>query len=418
MGPRLEVAAVLHPRARADAVPALLPGRRGVGVPVRKRGAGEPRPALRHRDLVSILAALASAGAGRRHAPGAVRMRALLEPGAADRLLQLRRGDAAHHLGARARLAAGRDAFAADALDAGSRRRGALLPAPVRVHLPRAGGGAGLHRRAPPRAAPRMAAQAALVGTGRRAVRTLAPEQPGGAPRIGRVAAADGGDLGTPGDLAPQPHRRAAGHLAGSGRRVVPARAARRHRAHRLAPAARARRASVAPGGGRRLAGMGGGAVPRVSRLHRMDVAAQRALRSAVRVAGAGAPAAGARAARRIAPLAGGGDGLLRRGHRAGEHPRFRARSGSVRRCARARSTGPAPDRDDLRAELALCEVQRVPPLPGLLPRADGRRGVVLVRRAPAVAAPLPAGECASAAPRRLGVARECVSERSRRLLL
>src|SRR5207302_932235 len=87
------------------------------------------------------------------------------------------RGDAAHHLGARARLAADRDTFAAGAVDAGSRGRGALLPAPVRVHLPRAGGGAGLHRRAPPRAAPRMAAQAALVGTGRRAVRALAPEE-------------------------------------------------------------------------------------------------------------------------------------------------------------------------------------------------------------------------------------------------
>src|SRR5207302_10315391 len=66
---------VLHARARADAVPALLLGRRGVGVPVRKRGAGEPRTALRHRDLVSLLAALAAAGAGRRHAPGAVRVR-------------------------------------------------------------------------------------------------------------------------------------------------------------------------------------------------------------------------------------------------------------------------------------------------------------------------------------------------------
>src|SRR5207249_3672323 len=115
-----------------------------------------------------------------------VRVHALLEPGAADRLLQLRRRDAAHPLGARARLAADRAALAADALDAGSRGGGALLPAPLRLRLLRAGGGAGLGRRAPPCSDPRVAAQAALGGTSRRAVRALAPEQSGGAPGIGR----------------------------------------------------------------------------------------------------------------------------------------------------------------------------------------------------------------------------------------
>src|SRR5207245_9732839 len=110
VGPGLEVAGVLHARARADAVPALLPGRRGVGVPVRHRGARESRPALRHRGRLSLLAALVAAGAARRHPPGAVRVHALLEPGAADRLLQLRRGAAAHLLGARGRLAARRGA--------------------------------------------------------------------------------------------------------------------------------------------------------------------------------------------------------------------------------------------------------------------------------------------------------------------
>src|SRR5207237_147256 len=104
VGPGLEVAGILHARARADPVPALLPGRRGVG---------------------------------------------------------------------------------------------ALLPAPVRVRLLRAAGGAALHRLSPPCSGPRVAAQAALGRARRRAVDALAPEQPAGAPAIGRLAAADDAVLGT-----------------------------------------------------------------------------------------------------------------------------------------------------------------------------------------------------------------------------
>src|SRR5262249_31979943 len=93
-------------------------------------------------------------------------------------------------------------------------------------------------------------------------------------------------------------------------------------------------------------------------------------------------------------------------------------RGGAVRPGAGAGAAGAPPDRDDLRSELAVREVQRVPALRLVLPGADGRDRLVLVRRAAAVSAAVPRGERAAAAHGGLGVARGLVQERLRRSLL
>src|SRR5713226_3386756 len=103
VGPGLEVAGILHARAGADAVPPLLPGGRGAGVSARHRGARQSRAALGSGARVSLLAARALEGAGGGLAPRALRLHALLEPGAPDRLLQLPGRDAASALGPCAR---------------------------------------------------------------------------------------------------------------------------------------------------------------------------------------------------------------------------------------------------------------------------------------------------------------------------
>ena len=180
----MEVAGVLHARARADAVPALLPGGRGARVPLRNGGARQPDPALDHRRRLSVLAAIALAGAAPGQPPRAVRLHAVLEPGAPDRVLQLRRRHAAPALGARARLARGRVAFAPDSLDAVGGGGRALLPAPVGVRVLRTRGCAGLRRLAPPRPLARLAAEAPLGGAHRRALRSLAGEQSGRHPQM------------------------------------------------------------------------------------------------------------------------------------------------------------------------------------------------------------------------------------------
>src|SRR5947208_9419439 len=199
---------------------------------------------------------------------------------------------------------------------------------------------------------------------------------------------------------------------------MVPPRAARRRRAPRLAAAAGRRGASLAARAGGGVARLGGAALPCLPCVHRVDVAAQRALRADLRASRTGALAARAWPAGSAAAVAGRGDGLLRGRVRPGEHPRFRARGRALRRRPGARAAGAASDRNDLRAQLAVREVQLVPPFPGLLPGADGRDRLVLLRRAAAVSASLPSRERAAPASARVGVAREYVSQRPGRLLL
>src|SRR5216684_3519120 len=246
----------------------------------------------------------------------------------------------------------------------------------------------------------------------------LAGEQPGRPSAVGGLAPADGGPVRGAGRGAAQPARRTARHLARPRGRVVPDRAPRRRRAPGLAAEARPRRGSLAARPGSGMGRAGGAPLFRLPGRDRMAVAAQRALRAGFRAARPGAAASGPRAARRLAAFARRRHGAVRGGNRGEEHPRVRPRGRPLRRRARTHPAGPPSDRDDLRAELARGEVQPVHPLPDLLPRADGRRGVVLFRRAAAVAAALPTRERAALQAGRLGVAREHVPQRRRRSLL
>src|SRR5438270_5400826 len=87
VGSGLEIAGILHAGVRPDAVPFVLPGGRGAGVSVRHRRAREPRPALADGRRISVFFKSALEGAQDRHAVGSLRLHALLEPGAVDRLL-------------------------------------------------------------------------------------------------------------------------------------------------------------------------------------------------------------------------------------------------------------------------------------------------------------------------------------------
>src|SRR5947209_17111872 len=79
VGSALEVAGILHARARPDAIPLVLPRGSRAGVPARHRRAREPGSALADGCGISVLLTGTSEGPPGRHAARALRLHAVLE---------------------------------------------------------------------------------------------------------------------------------------------------------------------------------------------------------------------------------------------------------------------------------------------------------------------------------------------------
>ena len=342
----MEGAGILHAGSGELAVPALLPGR---GADLLRGGhgrAGEPGASLGHRTCLSVRAAVAGSRPPGGRSARAVRAAAVLVAVPADRILQLPRRAAVAPLGARPGSAgrAGPEAVAHD--PAGGRGRGALLPAPLRVPALRPRRPGRLARARPPAACP------PLDDPDRRARPRIPGHEPGGASSGGGMDAACARALRTAEPGAARPSQRIARHLARIARRDRPLRPARRGGMDLLAAAPR-----------------GGPALFRLSRRHRLAVAAQRAVRGRLRALRHAAVAAGARAARSPAPAARRRSRALRVRRRRLAGPRLHARGGRLRPRSRRRRARPASPVPRLRLRFGLGEVQPLSPLRQLLPR-------------------------------------------------